>query len=153
VSPPRTRSHVRGKPYQPLPLAALEEIVGLVAAAIDGTFETQRGTQFDTPRAAESGDQVGMLGAESGDDASRRADVQDVAFLLDNGMQCDQSPQHRRAEQAATGLQVGFPLDEDLAPPEPSIRQLVVASQVSRQVGVCIGQGRLDTGQACLDVH
>src|SRR5207244_6053012 len=66
---PETWPHLGAETQQRVSLAPVDQIVGLVATTIEVVREAQRRTQLDPPRAAQSGDQVGVLGAEASADA------------------------------------------------------------------------------------
>jgi len=89
-----------------------------------------------------------VLGAESRDDTSRRADAQLGAFMFDSRVQRDQPSQQRWPQQAATGQRIGLPIDEHLTAPQAGAGLLVVAAEIGRQLGVRVSQGSLDTVQA-----
>jgi hypothetical protein len=149
----RARADIGGELQQSQALAALDQVIRLLATTVRVGVEYQRGLHLDPPRAAETRDQLSVLRTQRGHDAARRGDAQYSSASIDVRVQRDQPSQQVGPQQAAAGLLVRLPVDQNFAAPQPRAGLFVVVTQIGRKVGIGVCHSRLDTRQTRLDLH
>jgi hypothetical protein len=69
------RAHVSCESHKCDALTAFDQIVGLLSAQVTICVESERCSELHAPRAAESGDQIGVFRAQRGHYSAWRSDA------------------------------------------------------------------------------
>jgi hypothetical protein len=84
--------------------------------------ERKSDRELDPPRTAELPNQLCMVIAEGCDHSTGHLDCQPIGGGLGASVQRDESTKENGAEQAITGVPIGFPVDQHLTAPQPRDR-------------------------------
>jgi hypothetical protein len=144
----------RADAEQRQPLAALDQVVGLLATPVPGVLEGKIGSHLDFAGTTEPRNQLRMLATEPGHYPPRGHQPQGVGIRLvvDDGVERDQPTKEVRTQERAAGRRIRLPVDQDPSSPDPGLGHLAVIPQVRRELHVSIGKRALNARQGGLDV-